>query len=173
MASGWLEARGICSSGSMRTEAELSRNRAAMARVRLQPPHCSAVPANLCVFTLRKHLLASNLPNRARSRFHTSDSTQLPTAICPLHCGPPAGRENCGSGGTMSDGRVVHRQDGEPQIQPKVPLQYMYCGLMNIMCVGRFLGSQSGRQQRHTSCVHVSERSLSRLRLWEAYFEKA
>lgn len=73
----------------------------------------------------------------------------------------------------MSEGRVVHRQDGEPQIQPKVPLQYMYCGLMNIMCVGRFSDSQSGRQQRHSSCVHVSERSLSLLRLWEAYFGKA
>lgn len=69
----------------------------------------------------------------------------------------------------MSDGRVVHRQDGEPQIQPKVPLQYMYCGLMSIMCVGRLLDSQSGRQQRRTSCVHVGERRLSRIRLWEAY----
>lgn len=73
----------------------------------------------------------------------------------------------------MSDGRVVHRQDGEPQIQPKVPLQYMYCGLMNIMCASRILDSQSGRQKRHTSCVHVSEMSRSRLRLWKAYFEKA
>lgn len=57
----------------------------------------------------------------------------------------------------MSDGRVVHRQDEEPQTQPKVPLQYMYCGLTNIMCVGRCLDGQTGRQRRRTSCVHTSE----------------
>lgn len=67
-------------------------------------------------------------------RLNTTAHSYLPTLR-----GPPVGRENCGSGGTMSDGRVVHRQDEEPQIQPKVPLQYMYCGLTNIMCVGRCL----------------------------------
>lgn len=139
--------------------AKLNRNRAAMARRRLQPPRppTASLSGPTSAFSPFASISwqATSRPCKkpvSHLRLNTTAHSYLPTPR-----GPPVERENCGSGGTTSDGRVVHRQDEEPLIQPKVPLQYMYCGLTDIMCVGRCFDGQTGRQRRRTSCVHASE----------------
>lgn len=121
-----------------------------MARGRLQTPRCIAVRSNLCVFPLRKHLLASNLQTVPEAGFTppTQHNRPQPSAHSMLAARGEGKsrqrRDNVGWASRSPAGRG-------PQVQPKVPLQYMYCGLTNIMCIGQSLYGQTGRQRTRKS----------------------
>lgn len=78
-----------------------------------------AVRSNLLSFPASQASPGKHPQDRARSRFHTSDSTPPPTAHLPTTMLAASEGRNCGSGGTTSDGgRVVHRQEGDHRYCP-------------------------------------------------------
>lgn len=149
----------------MRSRAEVNRDRAGMARGRLQPPRPPKLhrcPVQPLRFPASQASPGKQPQECARSRFHTSDSTQPPTAICPLHCGPPVERETCGSGGTTSDGRVVHRQEGATATAQGPAATYVL--RPDEHHVRPPLHGQTGRQRSRTTCLRVRARSSSGFR---------
>lgn len=122
--------------------------------------HCPVQPLH---FPASQASPGKQTEDGARSRFHTSDSTPPPTATCSLPCWPPVRGRNCGSGGTTSDGRVVHRQEGGHRYCPGPAAIYVLRPDEHHVCRRPFDHGEfhAGRQRKRTSCVAVSEDVVS------------
>lgn len=137
-----------------------------MDRGRLQPPRSPELhrwPVQPLRFPTSQASPGKQPEDRARSRFHTSDSTPPPTATCPLPFWTPVRGETAAAAGQCRDGRVVHRQEGGHRYCPGPAAIYVLRPDEHHVCRrpfdhGEFHG---GRQRWRMSCVDVSEDVVS------------